>query len=56
MGTPRLVAVSVGRGLVVWHTREEWDTLMHGVDSEAVDGMRADVDELVARERRATGL
>jgi hypothetical protein len=52
MGAPRLVAVSIGRGLVVWHTREEWDALMRGVDREAVDAMRADVDESVAREQR----
>jgi hypothetical protein len=23
-----LVAVSIGNGLVVWHTREEWDYFM----------------------------
>jgi hypothetical protein len=50
MGTA-LVAVSVGRGLVVWHTREEWETLMRGVDREALDGLRDDVDAFVARER-----
>ena len=37
-----LVAVAVGNGLVVWHTREEWDTFMRGVDLEAVEGMRAE--------------
>jgi hypothetical protein len=52
MASSRLVAVSVGGGLVVWHTREEWDTLMRGVDREAVDAMSADVDEFVARQRR----
>jgi hypothetical protein len=52
MGSSRLVAVAVGRGLVVWHTREEWDALMRGVDREAVEGMRDDVDEFLAREER----
>jgi hypothetical protein len=52
MGAPRLVAVSIGRGLVVWHTREEWEALMLGVDREAVDGLRGDVDEFVACEQR----
>jgi hypothetical protein len=52
MGTSRLVAVAVGGGLVVWHTREEWDALMRGIDREAVAGMRDDVDEFVAREQR----
>ena len=50
MGSSRLVAVSVGHGLVVWHTREEWDALMRGVDREAVEGMGDDVDEFLARE------
>jgi hypothetical protein len=52
MATSRLVAVTVGGGLVVWHTREEWDTLMRGVDREAVDAMSADVDEFVVRDQR----
>jgi hypothetical protein len=52
MGAPWLVAVSVGGGLVVWHTREEWDALVRGVDREAVAGIRDDVDEFVAREQR----
>jgi hypothetical protein len=50
--TSRLVAVTVGGGLVVWHTREEWDTLMRGVDREAVDALSVNVDEFVARQRR----
>lgn len=41
-----LVAVSVGNGLVVWHTREEWDAFMRGVDRDAIDGIQAELDEL----------
>ena len=40
-----MVAVAIGDGLVVWHTREEWDALMRGVDREAVEGMWVDLDE-----------
>jgi hypothetical protein len=40
-----MVAVAIGNGLVVWHTREEWDAFMRGVDREAVEGMRVDLDE-----------
>jgi hypothetical protein len=40
-----LVAVALGNGLVVWHTREEWDAFMRGVDREAVEGMQADLDD-----------
>jgi hypothetical protein len=40
-----MVAVAIGNGLVVWHTREEWDAFMQGVDREAVEGMRVDLDE-----------
>jgi hypothetical protein len=50
MSSSRLVAVSVGNGLLVWHTREEWDALMRGVDREAVEGMRDSVDEFLSRE------
>ena len=46
-----LVAVSIGNGLVVWHTREEWDAFMRGVDREAVDGMQASLDEFPGPER-----
>ena len=46
-----LVAVSVGKGLVVWHTREEWDAFMRGVDREAVEGMKAALDDFPGRER-----
>jgi len=45
-----LVAVAVGNGLVVWHTREEWDAFMRGVDREAVEGMCIDLDERSARD------
>jgi hypothetical protein len=45
-----LIAVSIGNGLAVWHTREEWDAFMRGVDREASDGMAADLDEFVRRE------
>jgi len=34
------------------HPREEWDTLLRGVDREAVDAMSARVDEFVARDQR----
>lgn len=44
MGEPALVAVSVGNGLVVWHTREEWAAFMRRVDRDAVKGMQADLD------------
>jgi hypothetical protein len=40
-----LVAVALGNGLIVWHTREEWDAFMRGVDREAVEGMQADLDD-----------
>jgi hypothetical protein len=43
-----LVAVAVGNGLVVWHTREEWDAFMRGVDREAIEGMQADLDDIAA--------
>lgn len=46
-----LVAVAVGNGLVVWHTREEWAAFMRGVDREAVDGMQAKLDEVLGPER-----
>jgi hypothetical protein len=46
-----IVAVALGNGLVVWHTRKEWDALMRGTDREAIEGMRADLDEHVRRER-----
>jgi len=42
-----LVAVAVGNGLVVWHTREEWDAFMRGVDREAIEGMRAHLDDRI---------
>ena len=31
---PDLVPVRIGRGLVVMHTREEWERFWQGVDSE----------------------
>jgi hypothetical protein len=46
-----LIAVSLGNGLVVWHTRKEWDAFMRGTDREAIEGMRADMDKLSRRER-----
>ena len=51
MRNPSLVAVPIGNGLVVWHTREEWDAFMRGVDREAVTGMNAELDEFLGRER-----
>jgi hypothetical protein len=51
VGHPSLIAVSIGNGLVLWHTREEWDTLMRGVEREAVAGMHADIDEFLRHER-----
>lgn len=50
MGDSALVAVSIGNGLVVWHTREEWDAFMRGVDREAINGMKAKLDEFLRRE------
>ena len=50
MGHPSPIAVSTGNGLVLWHTREEWDTLMRGVEREAVAGMQADIDEFLRHE------
>ena len=46
-----LIAVSIGNGLVLWHTREEWDAFMHGVEREATEGMQADLDAFLVRER-----
>ena len=46
-----LVAVALGNGLVVWHTRKEWDAFMRGVDREAVAGMRADLDARTSTDR-----
>ena len=31
---PNLIPVRIGRGLVVLHTREEWDRFWHGVDRD----------------------
>lgn len=50
MSESHLVAVSIGNGLVVWHTREEWDAFMRRVDRDAIKGMQADLDEFVRRE------
>jgi hypothetical protein len=50
MSDPRMVAVSIGNGLAVWHTREEWDAFMRGVDREASDAMAADLDEFLGQE------
>ncbi len=49
----RRSSVSIGDGLVLWHTREEWDALMHGVEREASTGMQADLDAFLGRERLA---
>jgi hypothetical protein len=38
---PDRIAVNVGRGLVVWHTREEWERFLRGVDVEASFAMTA---------------
>jgi hypothetical protein len=38
---PDLVAVSTGNGLVVWHTPEEWERFLRGVDVEASFAMTA---------------
>ena len=42
--TGQLVAVDAGGGLTVWHTREQWDTFMRGVDREACDAMTAPLE------------
>jgi len=36
---------------VLWHTREEWDAFMHGVEREATEGMQADLDAFLGQER-----
>jgi len=51
MSDPALVAVSIGNGLVVWHTRDEWDAFMRGVDREATGAMKSKLDEFLRRER-----
>jgi hypothetical protein len=51
VGHHSLIAVSIGNGLVLWHTREEWDRLMRGVEREAVEGMQADLDEFLRHEQ-----
>ena len=49
--SPSLIAVSLGDGLVLWHTREEWDAFMCGVDVEATKAMHGDLDEFLMHER-----
>ncbi|MBA3407021.1 MAG: hypothetical protein H0U06_03005 [Solirubrobacterales bacterium] len=51
IGHSSLIAVSIGNGLVLWHTREEWDAFMHGVEREATEGMQADLDAFLGQER-----
>ena len=29
------IAVAIGRGIIVWHTHEEWERFLKGVDVEA---------------------
>jgi hypothetical protein len=45
-----LVAVAIGNGLAVWHTREEWEAFMRGLDREAIEAMTTDIDEQPRRE------
>jgi flagellar biosynthesis/type III secretory pathway M-ring protein FliF/YscJ len=45
MSDQALVVVAIGNGLAVWHTREEWDAFMRGLDREAIEAMTADLDE-----------
>ncbi len=49
MRSSSLIAVSLGDGLVLWHSREEWDAFMHGLDAEAIEGMLGDIDESLRR-------
>lgn len=40
-GNPRWIAVKVG-GLVVWHSAQEYERFMYGLDREACDELRKD--------------
>jgi len=51
MSDPPLVVVAIGNGLAVWHTREEWDAFMGGLDREAIEAATADLDD--PRRRKA---
>ena len=51
MSDPPLVVVAIGNGLAVWHTREEWDAFMRGLDREAIQAVTADLDD--PRRRKA---
>jgi hypothetical protein len=51
MSDPPLVVVAIGNGLAVWHTREEWDAFMRGLDREAIEAVTADLDD--PRRRKA---
>jgi hypothetical protein len=44
MAESALIAVDTGRGLTVWHTREEYERLMRGVDFEASVQMSAPLE------------
>ena len=46
------VAVDVGRGLVVVHSREQWQAFMRGVDREVCDAMAAPLEESKSKEDR----
>ena len=41
-GNPRTIPVKVDGGLVVWHSKQEYDRLWAGVDREACAVMASD--------------